>query len=165
MKRILFLDIDGVLNSKSSGTIWSSLNPEKYGLCDKCFQQVKRILTSTNSDIVWITSWRNHDINFVWHFEYCGKEYEFKSPLQKAMNYFSNFKQDVCDHLTKRNKSTDISYYLKSRNLNNNNCKFAILDDDITQGFDEEFSDHYFRCFSENGVDEKLADSIIKYLS
>ena len=52
MKRILFLDIDGVLNSKSSGTIWSSLNSDKYGLCDKCLRQVKRILTSTNSDIV-----------------------------------------------------------------------------------------------------------------
>ena len=165
MKRILFLDIDGVLNSKSSGTIWSSLKPDKYGLCDKCLQQVKRILTSTNSDIVWITSWRNHSINFVWKFEYFGREYKFKSPFQKAMNYFSDFKQDICDHLIKRNKSSDISYYLKSRNLDEQNCKFAILDDDFTQGFDEEFSDHYFRCFFETGIDAKLANSVIEYLS
>lgn len=165
MKKILFLDIDGVLNSISSGTMWNTFTPEKYGLCNECLQQVKRILTETESEIVWITSWRNHSNDFIWQFEYKGKDYSFKTPFPKAMNYFMDFKQDICDHLIKRDKATDIWYYLGSKNLDETNCKFAILDDDTTQGFDREFPDHYFRSLPYTGVDKNLADSVIKYLS
>ena len=163
MKKILFLDIDGVLNSKNSGTMWNSEILKEYDLCNDCLYQVKRILNESGCEIVWITSWRNHSDNYIWQFELNNKWYSFKSLFAQAREYFKDYKQSICDHLYRRNKADDIEYYIAKNNIDKNKDRFIILDDSSIQGLKETFNDNFIKIDSQIGITKKIAEYVIDY--
>ena len=159
-RKILFLDIDGVLNNEIDETMWSSLDPNKYGFSESCINEVKRILNETNSEIIWITSWRNHSEDFIWE-PY--QDLKFKSPFPKAKEIFKDYKQSICDHLLRRLKVDDINYHLVNNNISPKKCKWVILDDDSKQRLYE--LDGYIQVDRKYGVTKEIADKAIWYLN
>ena len=159
-RKILFLDIDGVLNNESDETMWSSLDPNKYGFSESCINEVKRILDETNSEIIWITSWRNHSEDFIWEPYH---DLKFKSPFPKAKEIFKDYKQSICDHLFRRFKVDDVNYHLSNNNISPKKCKWVILDDDSKQRLYE--LNGYIQVDRKYGVTKKIADKVIWYLN
>lgn len=162
MNNLIFLDIDGCLNSDISGTMWKVCKtPKEYGLCQDNIDNVKKILDNVeDSGIVWITSWRVHSADFEW--EYKDGMY-LKSPFPEAQRAFSAYPQEICDHLYKRNKVSDIWYYI-TKNRSKTFKNFAIIDDDKWgQRFDVCFPHQYFYSNPVTGVTEELANQVIEY--
>lgn len=163
MKNLIFLDIDGCLNSIQSGTMWKSClgQPEKYSLNQENIDNVKYILDNViDSEIVWITSWRNYNDTFVWEYK---DSYTFRSPFKTAREAFKDYPQKVAEHLLRRTKSDDIWYYL-CKNYTQDYKNFCIIDDECSyHRFKEFYPKQYFYSDMQTGVTKELADQIIEY--
>jgi len=113
MKKIIFLDFDGVITTVKSK--WK-LDEEKLNL-------LGQILNKTNAEIVISSSWRSYDL-----------EDTIKFITEKS--YFVPFPFPFCDkvigvtkHLTSRYRGEEIDLYMKE-NLHNQEFNYVILDDD-----------------------------------
>lgn len=165
MLKILFLDIDGVLNNEMSNTIWLC-GPENYGLDENNINIVKRIISATNCKIVWITSWRKHPLDFVWNFN---KYVRFNSPFSKARSYFQGMEYDKCPiapHVNGNDKSGDIAEWTKINrpDIVKLGCRFAILDDQSDQGLDF-YNESFFKTSTKTGVTDLIANQVITHLN
>lgn len=163
------LDIDGVLNSINSGTMFVCGNPETYGHDSECLRNVKRIIEHTGCEILWITSWRSHPDDG--YFTYKDNK-DYFSPLPEVNRILQKYTHcDRCPHLIKSTKSRDISFWLAEKGYvdsmdqhESSKCKFAILDDDDRQHLDF-FGDHWFHIDNHTGLTKEVADQVIKFLN
>lgn len=166
-RKLIFIDIDGVLNNKKDGTSYFCFNPETYGLSEKNMDVLRHILKETDAKLVLSTSWRNHDENYA--YPYHGKEY--KSPLKKFIddigpnNFFTIPK---APHLHKHSKASDIEgfFYVMKEFLKAEleDTKFAVLDDQTNQGL-HIFGSSFFCIDLNNGLTMNDAESIIFHLN
>lgn len=161
--KLIFIDIDGVLNNKQDGTSYFCFNPDTYGVSEKNLNVLKYILEKTDAKLVLSTSWRNHDDNYA--YPYNGKEY--KSPLRKFINDLGAdkfFPISAAPHLHKHSKASDIEgfFYLmkETMNIDPEDVEYAVLDDQTNQGL-HIFENHFF-CIDLNvGLTMNDAESII----
>lgn len=165
MLKILFLDIDGVLNNENSGTMWLC-GPEHYGIDPNNVSILKKIVTDTDCKIVWITSWRNHPDDFVWNFN---KYVRFNSPfpiIREELKEFTYSKCPLAPHRDKGNKSDDISLWTRENrpDIIKEGCRFAILDDQGDQGL-EFYNDSFFQTSTKTGLTNEIADRVITHLN
>ena len=162
------LDIDGVLNSIYSGTMFICGNPDNYDYNPECLRNVKRIIEHTGCEILWITSWRSHPDNG--YFTYEDKNYF--NLLPKINRILKNYTRcERCPHLLKSTKYSDISYWLLTKGYTDkmdqnetSKCKFAILDDDDRQHLDL-YGKHWFHIDNRTGLTKEVADQVIKFLN
>lgn len=165
--KLIFIDIDGVLNNKQDGTSYFCFNPETYGLSEKNMNVLRHILKETGARLVLSTSWRNHDDNYA--YPYNGKEY--KSPLKKFIDEIGQenfFIISKAPHLHKHSKASDIDgffYVAKERlKVDSEDFKFAVLDDQTNQGL-HIFGNSFFCIDLNNGLTMNDAESIIFHLN
>lgn len=120
MKNIIFLDIDGVLNSSNSKElILNIIDLNKLYLLYK-------LVNITNSEIIIISSRRRYESERN-DLIYCFKQYDLNiSFIPNDINY--------------RNRSDEILKYLENRKYNN----FVILDDlDLGYSNNKLLNDHF----------------------
>lgn len=165
MKRIIFLDIDGVLAvPKYDGKIWA--------ICDERQKELQRVLEATNAEIVLSSSWRSQTLEMT-------KEYMQKNGFWftdkligvtiRAYHYLDKTKKI---HLSMP-RGVEIDQWIDT-NIHSNNGKdfkhktigkdfnYVILDDDSDMLL--EHKNHFVKCHWKTGLTTRLADKAIKIL-
>ncbi len=153
MSKLVFLDIDGVLNNKSDSSGYFDFNPDTYGLSDKNLFVLDNLLTRIGEDVHVVISsdWRKYSVEHVYYHN--GKGY--RSQLGKLLKEFPEF--DVCPHVDGASKLEDISIYLQKNPHEN----YVVIDDDRRLCA---FGEHFFRIDSENGLTDADVEKIVSYL-
>lgn len=137
--KFIFLDIDGVVNIDFSKPI-SEQMPDR-----DCMLQLKRIVDTTNAEIVLSSSWR-----FCEH---------AKNRLFQSFKAF-NIPMWVSEtpEVEECNRAREIQAWISD---NNPNCRFVILDDVSDACIDGAF----VRTNAATGLTAELADRAIEILS
>jgi len=160
--KILFVDIDGVLNNHKSGTMYLSGSDEHYGIDEENVQQLYRILRNTDCQIVWSTNWRNHPDNWSWGNE----KHQYHSPFPEIRERFKNFvHSDSCaPHQPHNDKALDIALWIQNHKEEMRDGCIVILDDMSDQRLDT-----YGACFHKTdpnfGLTEEMANRIISFFN
>jgi len=166
MLKLVFVDIDGVLNNKEDGTSCFCMSPDSYGISKKNVEVLKMIINETGAKIVWSTAWRYWPDDHS--YDYNGLM--FKSHFKEVREAFpeSTFEIPNCPHLLKHTKRDDIMgffYILKEKTGTEMiDVRYAILDDSFNQGL-REFGKAYFQSSLTTGLTEAEADAVINFLN
>lgn len=166
MLKLVFVDIDGVLNNKEDGTSCFCMSPESYGISEKNVEVLKKIIAETDAKIVWSTAWRYWPDDHS--YDYNGLM--FKSHFKEVREAFPESTFDIpnCPHLLKHTKRDDIMgfFYILKDKLGIDMCdvRFVILDDSFNQGL-REFGKCYFQTSLRDGLTESTADAVINFLN
>lgn len=137
----IFLDVDGVLNSRDSK--WY----EGIDLCEEKIKILKRIVDKTNAKIVVSSTWRLHHPTYV--------------ALRRILRRFDLFAYSKTPQVFKTNGSEadrckEIEKWLEE---NPGVSDYVIIDDDTRARIDG----HYFSTLMEFGLTEEIGDSIIDH--
>jgi len=149
MKKIIFLDIDGVLaNKKSWGLGKKHWHDDfSYPWDKECVRLFNEIIEKTDAEIVFSSSWRtgwNHRNGLI-------------KPLFDH-NGVNRVPFDVTPQKWSSTRSEEISMWLKA---NEKPTQFIILDDDFISGFSENF----VQCDTEIGITEEIKNKSIEILN
>ena len=161
--KLIFIDIDGVLNNMDDETSYFTYDPSKYTLSKTNIDALRKVLDQTGAKLVLSTSWRNHDKDYA--FNYHGKL--FKSPLKKFIEEIGKehfYEHDSAPHLSGYQKYCDILGFFYKYDLDIQNVKFAVLDDQMNQLL-EKFGDSFFFIDGQHGLTSGIADSVIIHLN
>lgn len=142
--RVIFLDIDGVLNN------WEGLS--EYGIHYIDAEKVsllKSIVYATDAKIVLSSTWRIKSEDFA---------------MVKAVLLSQGMEiYDITPSLMSGTRGNEIRVWLGQTALPVD--KYAILDDDVSAGYDGDSVDPgYFQTYMEVGLTIKIAQDVIKYL-
>ena len=148
--KILFLDVDGVLNCRRTPQLINDL----YPLDPFMVLLVDRIIQATGCKVVLSSAWRNHPQ---------GVEIIKKSIplLDKTENFSSVRGEEIRKWLG--------DYVATCSMLNDKECKehrikkYAILDD--TDEFSGEQRDNFFKTIYEFGLTSEIAEKVITHLN
>jgi len=141
--KILFLDIDGVLNCKTTRVLFDCF----LGVEPKKVQFLQRIKAITNCQVVLSSTWRHHDKS-VYYIE------------ENVCHLFSLTGDDQYGH-----RGTEIKEWIEKWDYgtsNNKVDKYAILDDDSDM-LPEQLPS-FFQTSFETGLTEEITQKIIKHL-
>lgn len=158
--KILFLDIDGVLNNHNSKTMYLSGDDTKYGIDDYNLQQLFRIINECGCKIVWSTNWRNHPDNWEWGTD----KNRYKSQFPKIRNLLKDYTHEdkYAPHKHGNLKAFDIAEWIQNHKEEMQGGCIAILDDMSTQKLDS-YGVCFFQTDSNYGLTKEIADNIIAF--
>lgn len=151
-KIIIFLDFDGVMDTsflKISLTKERQALSDRYGLLfdKKCVTNLKKIIDSTNADIVVTSSWKL-DMNL----EKLQEMWKYRKLPGKII--------DVTPNLI-GSRSDEISSWLEAHG--GNDIRYVIIDDMSADYFDSPVAEHLINVNPYVGLDSRAADVVIKY--
>ena len=144
--KILFLDIDGVLNTHESLI-------QNIEFDTACLNQLERIIQTTGCKIVISSAWRMF-----------GKQYIIDT-INQAAGYVGNITQAIIDMTPDRACNGDLRGDEIQAWLNQNTdlvSQFVIVDDDTDMG---NLLPYLVKTNPQSGLTVKLANKIIKRLS
>jgi hypothetical protein len=133
--KILFLDCDGVLNSKQT---FMSHQRQMDPIDDDMVKRVKSIIKETGCKIVLSSVWRNHEYS--------------KNKVNKKIKIY-----DVTPNLSGF-RGSEIKAWLDKHN---DVTKYAILDDDSDMLPDQPL----FQTSFETGLTDEIVQKVINYLN
>lgn len=144
MRKILFLDVDGVLNSeqtlRKSNRVGGDIDPYMVLL-------VHRIIEATKCEVVLSSSWR--------HTEHSRNE------IMKAVPFV-----DITPNCCTGIRGCEIYSWI-NRNIDHKerdtSFRYAILDDDSDMLLWQK--DHFFQTSFKTGLTEDIVDRVIKHLN
>ena len=139
-KPLLFLDVDGVLNSYASGG--------RYALKRTCLRRLQEIVEETGCLIILSSTWRKDD-------------YALKR-LQRALSYRGLKLYDMTPNLHKH-RGLEIAAWLDEHKSEFEGSPFAILDDD--SDMEEWQLPHFFQTDPEYGLSDTIAYRVIYHLT
>ena len=159
MSKVIFLDVDGVLNDIHT----SSITPNGYiGLDKKFILQLKRIVDATNADIVLTSDWK-----FEFTTDSCDED---SAELDGKYLCLRLSQHDL--HIKARTKDNSVGTDRQSRRgsgirryiQENKVTDFVILDDIFFEDFTDELKDHF--VWTENtALNEEKANKAIAILN
>lgn len=139
-EKILFLDVDGVLNSWKTGG--------RYALKRACLRRLEKIVRDTDCKIVLSSTWRRD-------------EYALKR-LKRVLKYRGIVLYSTTSYIPSGPRGLEIQAWLV-QNPNPNGYKFAIVDDDSDM-LDHQLP-HFFQTDGEYGMTDTIAYRIIYHLN
>ena len=158
VKKVLFLDIDGVLNYNQFyvRTRKDGITYPVSELCPLAIEQLNRIVAETRCSVVVSSTWRHSGI------QYC------RDVLKEAgyMGDIHSITPDIHDDWAER--GNEILKWLKDNKLYkyDSYCKvdrdYAILDDDTDMLYQQK--DNFFVCDPDTGLTVNIADRVIQFL-
>lgn len=137
--KILFLDVDGVLNSYKTGGM--------YALKRNCLRRLQKIVEETNCEIVLSSTWRKD-------------EYALRR-LRRVLAYRGLKIKDVTPNLGSI-RGAEIDWWFEMYNLKPITFRYAIVDDDSDM-LDEQLP-HFFQTDPEYGLTDTITYRIIHHL-
>jgi hypothetical protein len=138
--KVLFLDIDGVLNHRNSPVVNGV-----FTIDESLVPLLKKIIDNTGAQIVLSSTWRLLVHNRM----------KVESVLDKFGMRFVCFTISMKGH-----RSLEILEWLSR---NRQVTKFAILDDDRDAGTNG-LEEYFFKTSWDSGLTEDIADRVIKHL-
>lgn len=141
--KILFLDVDGVLNSYKTGG--------RYALKRNCLRRLQKIVEETKCDIVLSSSWRKD-------------EYALRR-LKRVLQYRGIKILDVTPVSDKGFRGDEVFDWMRSKQLDfwKDKVKYAILDDD--SDFYPSQLPNFFQTDPEYGMTDTIAYRVIHHLN
>jgi hypothetical protein len=146
--KILFLDIDGVLNNRHTNQSFYCNNCKCVGVKPELLDLLKIILDSTDAEIVISSTWREHEECMDYLKRMMGKRISSKIIGYTPSLYF---RKDEIDRWFENNKTIKIE-------------RFVVLDDLEDEGL-EGFGDNFVQTNRHIGLTEELADKCIEILN
>lgn len=155
MKKILFLDFDGVL---VTDRYWEELVDTGGPLRDShgaqfdpiCIENLRRIIDATGADIVAISTWKMQmgldGLMWMW-----------------SCRHLPGHLIDATPDIDPVHRGNEIAAWLDAYG---EECQYAIIDDcPILDFFNEEQLSHLFKVNERTGLDEETAKRVIAHLS
>jgi len=177
--KIIFLDIDGVLNTPlhslddtKSIPDFKPMDERCYGLNSDLIKNLKHILDETGAKIVVSSSWRHfHDYapyqNGVdWRnvlAERCGRKAEDLFLGDTPSLVTSKMDEDGVSEYTLRGK--EILSWLKDNKHRLGSFRYVVLDDETCDIVTVIKKSHVFKTDSRYGLTRELSDKIISFLN
>ena len=161
--KLVFIDIDGVMNNTADGTSYLSYDPKRYGLSKRNVFALRRILKRTGAKLVLSTSWRNHPPDYCHQY----RGLLFRSPLKRfvrAIGKRSFFWDGAAPHMAGFQKYYDILGFFYRNGLGVGETRFAVLDDQANQLL-EKFSESFFLIDGRTGLTGSVAEGVIAHLN
>lgn len=169
MDKIIFLDIDGVLNpthySNSLYKMWKASFKEikshdEYGqlFFDQNCNALKRIIEETGSKIVISSTWRMAGLNemkSLWKHRCLAGEIISITPNESDV-----VQNGICDFIDLVNRGMEIDLWIKN---NNYSGKYAIIDD--TNDMLKKQNEFFVKTNEFVGLTNSDADKVIKILN
>lgn len=153
MEKIIFLDVDGVLNFWDCwlGNTLNVLRGESRTLVLSldCINQLNRIIDETGAKIVLSSTWRR----FKDHYDFL-----LSSPIKGEI--IGETPDLLYDLSRETSRGLEIKEWLE--NEYGEPCKFVIIDDDDDMG---DLKDHFIQTDFESGLTKELADMAILKLN
>jgi hypothetical protein len=142
MKKVLFLDVDGVLNHYDSPG-WRIPDHSIWVLDDDCVAQLKRILEATGAEIVLSSTWRLSEAG-----------------IEAVRAAIAPFELNDATAITwSAPRCTEIRRWLEDET----DVKWAVLDDDLDA--DLEDGSFFQTDFEGGGLTTEIADAVIEFLN
>lgn len=133
-QKILFLDIDGVLNCKDTNTFYSIEHPETYGIDEHLWNNFQKFLNKfPDVKVVIHSGWIKHkdEPNYVWDMGHPELGVKIKSKLLEVIRRLGDRYLDCVPYIKNEPKWIRIETWLTQNNmLSNSNCPCIVLDDD-----------------------------------
>ncbi|MFF2878505.1 HAD domain-containing protein [Gottfriedia sp. NPDC057991] len=153
--KIIFLDIDGVLDTDRQIRI-NNLKQINYIKFDqKAMENLKKITGKTQAGIVITSTWRIHQSKngylcreLIRNFQDCDINPALIIDITPIIDL--KMKPEI--------RKLEISKWLSTKDVE----KFVILDDQWHMG---NLNDHFIRCLPFNGITNKIVEEVIKKLS
>lgn len=159
---IIFLDVDGVLNSMAY--FEANKGKGRIEISDYHLQMLVKIYHTTNAKIVLSSSWRDlddpSDVHVYWMYEY-------------LVNELVKYDMEIIDKtpIVNMNRPLEIKTWLDSRE-DKEEIRFVSLDDDFSKEHYDEYGigDHLvkteFFCYdiSKGGLQQEHVDKAIEIL-
>ena len=156
--KVVFLDIDGVLNANEDFGGRSKPNPTIGGLMGIAVARVKRlkkIVDATDAKIVLISSWKKHYV----HYDMFGKY--LRNKLRKeGLEIFDT----TLDYEKKKGsyyRGTGIFNWLA---VHEEVKEWIVLDDELFDDYDETIKRHLVKTNWETGLTDELTEKAIEML-
>jgi len=156
--KLIFLDIDGVLNAFGSygtrtGTLPKSvimgIEEEKVQILSKLIKETDALLILTSS---WKVGWEKDKVKRTKHFDY----------LEEILAKYNLYITDKTDDLS-FNRGHGIKKYLKK--FKNKEIKYVILDDDIFSDYDNSLLKHLVKTDNKLGLTDEDVQKAISILN
>lgn len=153
MKRVIFLDFDGVMDTAYYDHILSKEGlpaTDRFGVLfdPDCVSNLQMIVEKTGADIVVSSTWKDF------------MSYQEILEMWKERN-LPGFVTDVTPTVS-RHRGNEIDAWLKECR---DNCQYAIIDDLDGSNFNAHQIEHLFVVNPYCGLDEETATRIINHLS
>ena len=169
MIKIIFLDIDGVLNTENYNLVLKrkgKICQDEYGaLFDpNAVKQLKRIIDATNADIVVESSWKYHGLDAMkelWEVRNLPGRVIDITPSSVSDEYLSNVNLDNLDASMLHCKGLEISSWLSEKGQSN--TRYVIIDDEYVVL--ESQSSNFILTNPYEGITEEQANKIISILN
>ena len=155
---ILFLDFDGVCNSFAEGS-YLTHEPDKYGVDLEIIDRIKEICSSRRASIVISSNWRRFEPDGYW--VYNGNKYF--NPLPGLYDLLGD---RIIGTLTKErylSKSEALELWFEDNE--DFKGKFAILDDDPREGFQNSIvlNRNFWMTNPRFGLTERIKEEILDH--
>ena len=152
MEKIIFLDVDGVLNHKECWKHRPALSHPSIVFGKECVEQLNRIIKETNAKLVISSTWRLYKD----HYDALVNE-----EISGIKGEFIGETPDLLPDITREtSRGLEIKEWLKEFG---EPCKFIILDDDSDM---DDLIDHLLQTdFMGKGLTKEIADFAISILN
>lgn len=161
MINIIFLDIDGVLNThnhlvKQVEEAGKNYYEAQFNFCPVSLENLKQIVEETNSKIVISSTWRSSR-----DMPYDNPHHRFWKAIQRNLNTV-NLDREIIDitpyiNTLDRIRGQEIQLWLSQHLVDN----FVIIDDDSDMG---DLKNHLAQCTTLDGLTDKVKDKAIEIL-
>ena len=153
MNKLIFGDIDGVLNGRNTKDTVIGSDGRKYdGIEPDMMNRLKRIIDATDANIIVSSTWRLHE-EFMDHLEKKLGKYNTRIKGQTPTCYrnFGSYSE----------RWEEIKRWFDENTHPDN---YIILDD-IDYRMKENFGDHYFQTDVNIWLTDEIADKCIEFLN
>ena len=169
MRKIIFLDFDGVLNTENYNLVLKRkgkiCQDEYAALFDpNAVKQLKRIVDATGADIVIESSWKYLGLDAMkelWEIRNLPGRVIDITPSSVSDEYLSNVDRDNLDASMLHCKGLEISSWLSEKGQSN--TRYVIIDDEYVVL--ESQSSNFILTNPYEGITEEQANKIISILN
>ncbi|MBE5955917.1 MAG: hypothetical protein E7253_05635 [Lachnospiraceae bacterium] len=144
LEKIIFLDIDGVMNHEHS----------TEDMDGACLYQLKRIIDCTGAKIVLTSSWKMYYLR--------GDENPVKLYFEKRLHSFGLELFDIAPHIGSGKRALEIKQWLAEHK---NYKSYVIIDDNMFPGFQKMKEHLCLTNWSNGGLTKECADMAINILN
>lgn len=161
--KVIFLDIDGVLNANEDFGGRSKSNPSIHGILGITTTRIKRlkqIIDKTDAKIVLTSSWKEAYINNTkYHIDIYGRY--LREKLRKSDIYIFDTTLDY-ESKGSEYRGTGIKAWLAAhKNVTN----WIVLDDEIFCDYDKDIIAHLIKTSYQTGLTDELVNKAIDMLN
>lgn len=151
--KFIFLDVDGVLNCRTTTDIFKDSDGRRWdGIDIDKMELLKEILDETGANIIVSSTWRLHP--------------EFLEYLEKKLGIYNRRIKGYTPTAYRRLGSYSERWdEIKKWFEENEKPENYIILDDIDYKMKEYFGDHYFQTNVDIGLTREIADKCIEYLN